>query len=289
VVELYYITFFEKYHLKFMNTFLSSRYRTYPILVYIIFFAVIFLYGVSIYAGPKKEILQKRKMLTAQLDSIEMEKQIRKRSGQSLEELESESEKIHESLSQLRNELVGGLENDPEFQKGNKSTSLFWSIIHSLYKPSNAFDWVIIVIGFIALLSGIVLIGGMVHSIFSGTKKGPRGSVRVQRKKSDPDRPVSPPASVSKTGGDTENMDITSLRKRMSKDIDHIQRFNKESSPFSAGETEELQKEEDNKDMLRERIIDAAQEGLDAQEISRRYHVSVDQVALILRVAEKGH
>ncbi|MCP4648282.1 MAG: hypothetical protein GY852_11235 [bacterium] len=85
-------------------------------------------------------------------------------------------------------------------------------------------------------------------------------------------------------------MDITSLRKRVSKDIDHIQRFNKESSPFSAAdETDEPQKEQDSSTALRNRIIHAAQEGLDTQEISRRYHVSVDQVALILRVAEKGH
>lgn len=273
-----------------MNTFLALRYRTCSILVFIIFFAVISLYGVSSYAGPRKEVIQKRKMLTAQLDSIEMEKQIRKRSGQSLAELESESERIHDSLSQLRNELAGGLENDPKFRKGGESTSLVGSIMRSLNKPSNAFDWIIIVIGFIALVSGIVLIGGMVHSLFSGIKKGPRGSVRAQqKKKNDYDRPVGSPAPASKTGGDTESMDITSLRKRMRKDIDHIQRFNKESSPFSDGETDEPQKEQDSKDMLRDRIIHAAQEGLDAQEISRRYHLSVDQVALILRVAEKGH
>ena len=72
-------------------------------------------------------------------------------------------------------------------------------------------------------------------------------------------------------------------------DIEHIQSFNNSPSPFSRlDDISESMKEQENKDTIRNSIIRAAKEGLDVQEISRKYHVSVDQVKLILRIADSG-
>ena len=93
----------------------------------------------------------------------------------------------------------------------------------------------------------------------------------------------------SPSTSDRGEEDIAVLRKRMKRDIERIQRFNDNSSPFSNNQESSPEKgEQDTKDTHREDIIQAAREGLNAQEISRKFHVSVDQVALILRVASKG-
>jgi hypothetical protein len=47
---------------------------------------------------------------------------------------------------------------------------------------------------------------------------------------------------------------------------------------------EEKDSEPEHSELLKRRVIDAAREGVSAQEISRRYQVGVDQVNLIIRM-----
>lgn len=256
-----------------------------------IFYCIIYVFilgGVlSGFAERNVNAIHMRKVLSAKLDSIEMEKQIRKRKGEPLTDLENESGKIHDSIAILRKQLIGTMDAVPRSQKAIRKKSYVLSFIQSLCKPTHIFDWIIIFVGGIALLSGVILIIGLIHTFFFRRKSRP--SVHIPQKKSYKGQLSKEssgiPTSVSNTAADKENRDIDSLRKRIRKDVEHIQSSNNSASPFlKLDDISESPKEQKNKDS----IIRAAKEGLDVHEISRKYHISVDQVALILRVAESG-
>jgi len=276
-----------------MNIHFSYHFYRCSALIHCMFFLILSFGIVPSSAVPRKEVVNTKKMFSAKLDSIELEKQIRKRRGEPLDELESESRAIYDSIVVLRRQLDGTSEDGLPSLEGDEESSPLRALLRFFRKPVHIFDWIIVVVGLIAVLSGIILISGLVHTIFSRTRKSSRQSVRPSLKKSQSDyvskdSSVGPPL-VSSQMTDKDDKDITLLRKRMKRDIDRIQRFNDAPSPFSTAEKNGAgNKEQDDTDTLRDDIIRAAQEGLDAQDIARKYHVSVDQVALILRVAAKG-
>jgi len=248
----------------------------------------------DLFAKPGKNASQAKKMLSARLDSIEMEKQIRKRKGESLEDLEIESKKIYDSITVLRTELSGYA--DPvsaSEEEPDKGPSFSFSL-RSLIKPVNFFDWIIIIVGLVALLSGIILVAGLTHTLSIRKKKKPPPSAHILPKKLDaksvPDMPVDVPPLVQGDPAEKETRGITTIRQRMQSVGEQVQKEIENISPFSELEQADEQSEkEDQKNSIRNNIIQAAKEGLDVHEISRKYHISVDQVALILRVAGGGH
>jgi len=105
--------------------------------------------------------------LRQRLDSLEVEKQVRKRQGKPMEDLEAVS-------AELRDSLIGLRANAPqaapqkETEQGASSFSKIPYIDDILaFRPSGAFDWVIVGTGAVALLSGLVLVAGL----FTGRKK----------------------------------------------------------------------------------------------------------------------
>ncbi len=239
-------------------------------------------------------LAQHRRRISARLDSLEMEKQARKRNGDSIADLESACKSLHDSLTALRTQLSSGehavkplADDEPTPEK----SSVPLLLMQSLLKPSNIFDWVIIIVGMTALLSGIILIIGIITAIARRSKKRARQTTHAAPRKTILDRPQKTatevsPSEASKTA-DTDDRGIDSLRERVRKDIKDIQRFNAGKQPLSPSDSGSDQRNE--RENIRETVIRASKEGLDTQEISRRYHVSVDQVSLILRVADKDN
>ncbi len=241
-------------------------------------------------AGEREDIINAREVLTVRLDSLEMEKQIRKRQGKPLGKLESESRRLRDSIAVLRKKLAGTYDGEEPPRANGPLVETLARIFH---KPANIFDWLVTIIGAIALLSGALFISGLVHTIFSRARKplrsqAPQKQQRTQTSGHTGGSPRYPPAGPSPVT-DSKDENIASLRRRMKRDIDRIQRFNETASPFSNTEkTGSDSKETDAKESLRQDILHAAQQGLDYQEISRKFHVSVDQVSLIVRVASRG-
>ena len=263
--------------------------------LFVIILGTVFSFGLHISNADQDEnALSRKKVLSARLDSIEMEKQARKRRGEPLGDLEEESGRIYDSIAALRVKILETDESILHRRKAAGKESLIAPFLKPFTSPAHAFDWIIIVVGFIALLSGIVLIIGLITTVFKRSKRKPKPSKRPPPKKSYTEKisqgsPKIPP-SDSYLMTDKNDRSIDALRSRMQKDIEDIQRFNTEDSPFTTQDDEQASPaERENKDTVREQIIRAAREGLDVQEISRRYHISVDQVSLILRVAKKGH
>jgi hypothetical protein len=238
-------------------------------------------------------IIEIKKTLAVQLDSLEVEKQARKRLGEPLAELEEESQKIYDSLAILRNQLTESIPESLKTGSGDGYPGIFKDILKLTWRPASLFDWIIIFVGFIAVFSGVLLVGGVAHSLFSrsGTKSRSRKTPLSQAGKLPPLSETRPP--IINTPAENEDSSLASLRKRMRQDIDHIQRFNAPAAPFSSSPNPpEIPRKQDGQQesqvSIRETILNAAGEGLSVQEISKKYHISIDQVTLVLRIAKKG-
>ena len=104
------------------------------------------------------------------LDSLEVETQVRKRQGKPIEDLEAASAELRDSLTGLRTAPARPAAAREERDEGGLPPYLekipFIEDILA-FRPSGAFDWVIVGTGAVALLSGLMLFIGL----FAGRKK----------------------------------------------------------------------------------------------------------------------
>jgi hypothetical protein len=230
------------------------------------------------FASQKSALLQK-------LDSLDMEKQIRKRKGQSIDDLEKLSATIKDSIEGVKKELTlgDGPATKPDVHPGMQQ---YINEIRK-YLPQNTFDWVVVIVGFIAVIAGVILFAslvGMAWKRIFGKRKQPLKTMRdifpQATEKSNDEYPSNP------QGADIEAGDkkIGLLRRKMNEESDN--------PPLTDSRPDHLQPrllEETAGDTegLKNRIITAAARGADIQEISKKFHVGIDQVSLILRVARQ--
>jgi hypothetical protein len=246
--------------------------------------------------------------LLEQLDSIDMEKQIRKRKGLSLEELETKSLLIKDSIASLKKDFHPADEKPKASEEArDHHRKLFPSGRHLL--PDNGFDWIVFVFAVIALIAGAILCIGlfsMIWKTITRKKKTPLKTMRENLSLRD-ERANGGKTALQKSEPEpeiTENA-LDALKKRMSS--------TSTDAPSPAGlpsaspepansllgsskilhhETAISQKEssqpsgahEARASGIKEAIIKASSEGASVVEISKRFHVSADQVSLILRV-----
>ena len=86
-------------------------------LFYYILYAVFFIGSLDSIAGQDDNVISRKEILSARLDSLEMEKQIRKRKGEPLGDLEDECRRVHDSIAALRVEIVGTDGSIPRHKK----------------------------------------------------------------------------------------------------------------------------------------------------------------------------
>jgi hypothetical protein len=251
--------------------------------------------NISVLADQTKSVdtlFTVKKKLSMLLDSLELEKQTRIRNDQSFEDLENECRKIRDSINTVKEIL-----NSTDFsiqkpveavQKKSSSNSFF----KSLLKPKDAFDWVIFVIGSITFLSIIILFIGICNTFLFNSAKGSKTSSAkktmkppiVQSSLSSSNKPD----SVSDSFVDIDNKNINNLREIINNDIKSLKQFNINSSPFS---TSDLKSEKNGGRLdeglsISEKIVNSANEGLTVLEISRKYHISVNKVSLVLQIQD---
>jgi hypothetical protein len=275
-------------------------------------------------ACAQNDAAARKRVLTEELDSIDLEKQLRKRRGESLEDLEKAAEVLKDSVAALKRQVPqGGQVSEATADSGVAATasggnSSQWIQLFQKILPKTFFDWMVDVVGFIAIVSGVVLFIGIFGLLSKGLKK---------KKKTPPlpktlhdifprsyaadayDRIPKVPAGSAEENNET----IASLRKRIEDapakdrqddgvlatvDLD----AGKDDVPGKPGRSGsntitppdssfgESFGERASKDplKLKEQVIQAAKGGLDVSEISRRFHLSADEVSLILRVARQS-
>jgi len=286
--------------------------------------------------------------LLLRLDSIEVEKQTLKRQGKPLRELETAASQIRDSLAAMRAHIAPSEQQ----RSSEKNFSLPFSLPFSsavsnsfskiAFSPRNFFDWFIIVVGIVAVLSVFLLVIGVLHT--ARAKKRRAGAAAPKAKSKDKSKekavskrmnlapqenhtaaqlpeipkmapmpqPQTPPPSfggydfagrVNLNGQSAEAQN----KKEVSNSDDKVLALLKErilsaSAPeqqtaaaplFVTGEQAPPPKISPAFSAppvgasAQELVMSASQEGLSAQEISKRHQISIDQVNLILRMAKK--
>ena len=219
-----------------------------------------------------------KRFLSEKLDSIEVEKQLHKRKGESIEELEKAAESLKDSIAAIRGRLPASpqpaesapgsgltIANRPQQTPG-------WTGPIGRYLPKTFFDWMVDVVGLAAIISGIVLVFGIV-GMFSRRfrKKNSRPSAQPLRDTlphSAAARSYEKNAQVAGRGSEEDEGDVAALRRRVEGVPDAVE-DPLPKDPFR----------------VKARVVRAARQGLDNQEIARRFHLSVDEVSLILRIS----
>jgi ABC-type transporter Mla subunit MlaD len=102
-----------------------------------------------------------RDALRQRLDSLEVETQVRKRSGKPIDALEAASAQLRDSIVGMRSALPPEAVPVPAGGDGaffERTVSAFASFLDSAFsfKPAGLFDWIIVSTGVVAVLSGLL-------------------------------------------------------------------------------------------------------------------------------------
>ncbi|HON10214.1 MAG TPA: hypothetical protein PLE24_05045 [Chitinispirillaceae bacterium] len=210
------------------------------------------------------------------LDSLDLEKQARKRSGRSIQELESKQAILADSLQILKKKLQS---TSPVSVPARKIASL-------PFPPQNIFDWIITIVGAAAAISGVMLVIGVLRNI-AGRKKSPpvrpAGKAtyslkEIMRTTPSPLEEESPESEVSVQ----ENNPADDLRQRVASP-QYESRLQGKSGDIDKVLDPDPEPQQLNE--LEFNVLQAAKDGVSVQEISRRFHISADHVSLILRIS----
>jgi len=245
--------------------------------------------SLPLHALSQQDAAARKERLSEILDSLEMQKQAGKRAGVPIDELEKACAAVRDSIEVLR-AAVAELSEKGELPApeapDEKRISDYSAVLQGL-KNRSLIDWVIFAVGAVAVISVAALAFSFIRLIFSGG----RGKTAPMRPGGESSRVSGRPAScttppsASVGTADINNEEIESLRQRVNEDIRRIQRFDRRlpSVPQASGAQEESG---GGSGSLRDLILKAAHEGMDIQQIAKRFHISIDQVSLILRVGK---
>ena len=258
-------------------------------------------------ALASNELSARKRVFAEKLDSIDLEKQLHKRKGESLEDLEKASEALKDSIAEVKRQMPQqsgqGQESEQVEDTGGKNTASgatgtdrFLGL--QKFLPKTLFDWVVDIVGLIAIISGIVLLIGLFGLISRGLRKKKK-AVPIHQ----PLHEIFPRSYAADAydripkvpDGQTEenNETIASLRKRVAdagaspqgQDEEGVLATVDDSDAAGGGNGpsgKPLGAQE-----LKKQVLLAARKGLDVSEISRRFHLSSDEVSLILRMARR--
>lgn len=254
-----------------------------PLSIYIIIAASPFsISAENIVQNPSIETLsQARNRITTLIDSIDVQKQDCKRLGLSVAELETRQTELHDSLLQINKKIIGA--NSVVSQKKNRSTFP----ANLLSTPDSLFDWIIVIVGFIAFFSGILLVAGIIASFRKRRKK----SGAIIKERTPPIAHTPPPYQTYTHKGDTRQSPpekqqlsdfeaLHALKQRVTTSDDRTASLPPDSLKTAPVLSEPALSVES-------KIIAEASQGADINTLSRKYHLSADHIALILKVARK--
>ncbi len=241
--------------------------------------------------GTLDQILIRKQLLSAALDSLELVKQSRKREGESLEELERQTGAIKQSIESLRVQLARAAESGhfpasaPDADK-RSLLDMFTTM------PKSGLDWAILSISGIAVICAIILFIGFIQlarSKRSRTAKAPQSS-KTAPQPNCLSGTLTRNASEIPTKTDTHDSDgLEELRRLAASGYGQETRAPAASLPalHEQAKNSEIERPSPSGD-LREQVLEAARAGMAPKDIAKQLHVSCDQVQLIVRMAENN-
>lgn len=244
------------------------------------------------------DAIERRLEISGRLDSIELEKQKMKRSGKSIKELDELSAALRDSIELLR-------ENMPIISEADASKDI--NILKpgpSFLKSKSLFDWLIIGAGAAALISGVVLIFGIISSIKKGKKGSKQSSTLSQKMSSNrnglmdipitKEKPLNLPKDQPKQ--DTESINrlrekIHSTQKTPSaspfdRPVNVAPTMPPSNTPSATASGPAIQQGAASTNNLKSQIVNAARNGMSEADIAKHFKVSIDQVSLVLKMSD---
>ncbi len=228
---------------------------------------------------PFEELTEKRSSLSRVLDSLQVEKQLRKREGRPIDRLDARTAALRDSMEAVRRRLaaLNAIRDHGESDSEGSVPSTFLS-----WRPGTAFDWVIIAVAATAAGSGILLLFGILASLRQAnyrrkktvSRSAPKPATEEIHKK----KPVSAVENeyVGVPSADSEEVD--SIRLRIARDTGRFTAVSEQStSAFSSTSSPKT---------TRARIVACLRQGKSVQQTARELQVSVDQVNLVSRIVD---
>ncbi|MBN2035290.1 MAG: hypothetical protein JW768_00975 [Chitinispirillaceae bacterium] len=208
---------------------------------------------------------ERLRLVKEQIDSLEVEKQASKRQGLPIADLEHTTTELRDSVAQLREEV---LENRNSFAAG---PDLSGSLQKMIPAAVNLID--ILLITAAALIATVFV---LVYFLSAAKRRRKKSAGRPEVKRYE--------------GIQERERRIEQAQKayvaQTNKPVDHgkMPEPPLPNAPLPARPPDHATNGPDNLNNL---VIQADRDGMDIKTISERYHVGVDQVALILKMAKK--
>jgi hypothetical protein len=211
--------------------------------------------------------------IMAQIDSLEVEKQTAKRSGRSIVDLELTTARLRDTVFLLREQLQARKpDSAPAPQKGLAPFKKYFPATFGLI------DKIIIGAGAATLLFALLF-------LFFFLSAAARRRKVIAKKR--------PPIKAFETRSNESRGAENAARKAYDAQIktiaEQVALLDKPQppAPQPAAASQKPRETAVPQESLNARVIAAFSEGQDAKTISQRFHIGVDQVALILKMAKK--
>lgn len=239
----------------------------------------------------KDNFIESRTRLTQQIDSLDIEKQLKKRLGENISDIEERQSVLQDSLKILRTTFQNDLASSSNQTTLHKRLSIntiksyipeIFNIAISKLNPRSTFDWFILITSAVAFISISILFVVIVAS-FKRKRRTKNVPQQTPSKKLSTQNKYTPVDNRSAR----ENQAITlldDLKKKIQIDkidnepqnlrttIREPKKVPYESTPPAAAND------------LESLVLQAYRNGSDIAEISKKFHISSDHVSLIIKV-----
>ena len=220
-----------------------------------------------------------RERLVNQIDSLDIEKQLKKRIGQDIADIEHQQTLYLDSLNSLRKTIQNNLSVSPKHAKNQ-----YLAFINSFSHPVTFFDWLIVVTSAVAILSCLILITGILRAISKKMKPKIKVQQQIKTKAQYPANHLKKENLDSKKAlSQLETESLNQLRSKIKNDST----FYESSNPRPATQILKItppQPSQAPANDLESQIFQAFQMGSDIHELSRKFQISTDHVSLILKI-----
>jgi hypothetical protein len=229
---------------------------------------------------PPSSAIEVRNRLVTQIDSLNIEKQLRKRTGKAIDDIENQQTIYLDSLNSLRKTIQSGFIASENHTENNRSLSH-----NSFAHPKTFFDWLIVVTSAVAILSCLILISGILRA--AAKKMKPKSKTQQPIKNKPQHRTnhqVKDDLDGKKILSQLETDSINQLRNKIKNDSINYDSPNPRTPTQILKITPPLPQQSPTTSDLESQIFQAFQKGSDIHELSRKFQISADHVSLILKI-----
>jgi hypothetical protein len=223
-------------------------------------------------------------ILIQTMDSLEVEKQIKKRNGESIVDLEEKTSGLRDSVRSLR--LAMQVQTKTPVADAPKKFSMA-ELKQMFFKARSIFDWIVIGAGALAIFAFFVLLIGMFRTLFKKPVRPPILPATVRQRALPSSEPQSGvrKGTISSSKSEESTDTLTRLRQRVIADTAKVpsRMASVAAASYAANTTEKVN--DSDKD-IHNQVLEAVQKGIEVKEISRQLHIPADQVTLIIKMAK---